>query len=393
MQKMPYGLNDISVLLIGRSSGVFTSPIVLGLFLCMVFPLAIYDVFYSETAGKKLLGATYSFFIFISVFYTESKTALSIILLITAYLIIEYVINKKKNRILIIIVFFTLLILMGIVFKGTVQKMIDNAGMSIKGRFMIWEISLRSVSKKPLLGEGLNMYPVSYLKHQDKEIMSRFQKNRPEIVYHPHNLFLDISTESGLTSFLFYLFLLGSIMFPLMKKKGNKSKSEITPFMLSVFGYLLAMMVSWSISMVNAIFWLILGILYKKLKDIEVFNIYTIKPNKYLKNISYAIAITLMMFSSIRGISYVNSEIKHYKIEQYVVSNPIQAMSIELKDLQFKSFESYHWYYISFAFAMTWNNSLERLSRDEKINGFQLTEYTAYQAVILNPYNIEALLL
>ena len=68
-------------------------------------------------------------------------------------------------------------------------------------------------------------------------------------------------------------------------------------------------------------------------------------------------------------------------------------MSIELKDLQFKSFESYHWYYISFAFAMTWNNSLERLSRDEKINGFQLTEYTAYQAVILNPYNIEALLL
>lgn len=203
-QFIPPGLWDDE--LNGRAVSFFTSPNILGFYLVPVVVLSS-ALFKKEdtphTPQKILLGAILAV-ILAAVFFSFSQGAW--IALFGAILVLFYLLGFKKTAILAAIagVIFAVAIptfLLAITFK-------DTAGQN---RLLLWNYTREYLTASPknfLLGAGVRQFFRKIQKpHYDPKILERLT--------HPHNIFLNFWTESGLLGMIsfagvFYLLARGA---------------------------------------------------------------------------------------------------------------------------------------------------------------------------------------
>jgi len=230
-----YGLFDkIFISLRDRPESTVGNPIFLGIYLLLLsFPslsFAIKEQFNSPWGKIKKIFYLFSFLLFVYVILiTESRAAyLGVVFGILSF----FLFYPKKNKLLKIGFIFFLIFIFAVVLYVNLtpqvpnflqNKIINNIvnRLSIKTisseeRFRAWQIVVKEIKDRPLLGWGPENLAAGFDKFYD-----------PKIVWSPwwdraHNVFLDIGAQAGILGVLSYLSLFIILFWQLHKIKNTK---------------------------------------------------------------------------------------------------------------------------------------------------------------------------
>jgi O-antigen ligase len=266
----------------GRLSGFLGKELVAGSFLAQIsapiLALIFFAIFFTKLEKMKKFFLIISLiFIFVATLITGERmnfifiTSLSIILL----LIILFYKNELKKIFLLFLVIFLIFIATFnisktvetryIEFLSVVTNFADSSwGKLYNSAYRLWE-------KKPLTGYGLKNFRVNC----DLELIDINPKNPHQLCStHPHNLYLELLSETGLIGlFLFLLFFLNFFkkIFGRIKLKLNDMNTlVIISCSVSIFLILWPIKTSGSFyTSWNGLFlWLLLGIVLNR-KNIQ----------------------------------------------------------------------------------------------------------------------------
>lgn len=116
-----------------------------------------------------------------------------------------------------------------LVFVKRMRSIIDTEEVSNKGRIYIWQESVKSIFKNPVLGVGIGNFPVVL-----KENISATKAGASA-----HNLYLNIAAELGIFGFIIFIF----ILYEILKKAWGVFKEShdtvIKLFSLTAFVYII----------------------------------------------------------------------------------------------------------------------------------------------------------
>jgi O-antigen ligase len=201
----------------GRLSGVLGKELVAGAFLAQIsapiFALIFFLIFFKKLEVKKKLFLIISLiFIFVATLITgERMNFIFITALITILLmIILFYKNQLKKIFLLFLVVFLIFILTFNISKTVKTRYIEFASIvtnfSDSSWVKLYNSAYRLWEKKPLTGYGLKNFRVNC----DLELIDINPKNPHQLCStHPHNLYLELLSETGLIGlFLFLLFFL-----------------------------------------------------------------------------------------------------------------------------------------------------------------------------------------
>lgn len=201
-------------------------------FYAALFCLFIFTVLISG-ARATYLGILTGFFYFFFFFPKKFKTlkiaaaGLVLVVIIAAILANIYPQAAQKNNLAKIVVD-----------RLSVKKvMTDLAGT----RFSAWQVTLKEIKEKPILGWGPENFYIGFEKYYDPTIpgMDKIWWDRP------HNVFLDIWASSGIFSLLFYITFWASLLWQLQRFKRQQGDSRNTYLAHGVqamfIGYLIAL--------------------------------------------------------------------------------------------------------------------------------------------------------
>ena len=167
----------------------------------------------------------------VSLYFTYSYGAwLSII---TSILLLTISLLPNKKRIASIIFILSLFILIATQF-GTQKftSIINNfERSSFSSRITIWQVSLRLIKEKPIIGIGPGNFQEAYL-----SLQSQFPPYLEWAVPQPHNIFLAFWLQAGimgLIGFIYLLFLIFTNLILLLKNKKNAALAA------PIFGFFL----------------------------------------------------------------------------------------------------------------------------------------------------------
>lgn len=142
-------------------------------------------------------------------------------------------------------------------------KMKDEYGGS--GRLKIWEITWAVIKDHPLLGTGPeNLKPV--LKSEYKKELNAYYRMKGVTIDKAHNEYLHIAVVTGIPSLLIYL----SLLFYIFWKNIPRFKFDKVKLILglTILGYLTQAFSNISVIAVAPMFWILLGYLSRKTKEV-----------------------------------------------------------------------------------------------------------------------------
>ncbi|KUO58025.1 MAG: hypothetical protein APF84_18550 [Gracilibacter sp. BRH_c7a] len=130
------------------------------------------------------------------------------------------------------------------------------------GRLYIWKETLELISKKPLLGYGLDTLTFTLDQGDPAKISSMNKED--VIIDKPHNTYLGVLYGSGLIAFLAYLLIISQVLIKGFKMVIRKTSDyELQwPLLLGIIAYLYQGMFNDSVIGLQIVFWVFMGYSY-----------------------------------------------------------------------------------------------------------------------------------
>ena len=182
--------------------------------------------------------------------------------------------SKKYLRrvVLILVTFITVFLVMNFTSgqqlinrgKTIASDVINMSEESGSGRIMIWKMTLRSISKGPVLGSGLDTLDARLLEDQFSESLKLAMQGI--IIDKAHNEFLEYWACGGIVTVLSYISLISVILYKLFKHRED-DVSKI--FMLTIMGYIVQSFFNNSVIAVAPLYWILLGAAVKHYRDLD----------------------------------------------------------------------------------------------------------------------------
>ncbi|MBI4232710.1 oligosaccharide repeat unit polymerase [Candidatus Peregrinibacteria bacterium] len=146
---------------------------------------------------------------------------------------LKYVRKVKIAKILLGILVSAVLV---VALSGRFSVTSDNF-RSVQSRLVVWPATLEMLAKRPIIGYGIETFPLSFAKYADPKLL---ELERPDIIFdRAHNNILDILSQVGLIGLSYYLM----VCFWLFKKffqAMHKKKPEVKEEMIAVMSAFLA---------------------------------------------------------------------------------------------------------------------------------------------------------
>ena len=217
-----------------RIFGTLGNPAAFTSYLIFNLYFAIY--LYKEVIGQKLkLFLGIAIFIFLAAIFMAGVrgTFLGLAFGLGSYLFLykDKIKNLLSSRINITVLLGIFVLLLYIFWSSDSLRNKFTSTHTIAQRFTVWEIALRGIKAKPLLGWGPENFSVAFSKFYNPEIL----KNRDELIFdRTHNFILDMASTQGLAGLSIWLFL----WFYLAKVFIRKNKlfvSLIVAYLVNLF--------------------------------------------------------------------------------------------------------------------------------------------------------------
>jgi O-antigen ligase len=304
----------------------------LGAYMLFVFPLSFSNFLYEEKHLEKASYAFVSLISFITIILTFSRGIwLSTLIALVLILSLGFRILKKN------IIYLVALSIAGITPVIIKHEMIINRIMSLQNIFnnaensLEWRKSLLRGSfeiflDNPSIGTGLNTFPFVY---------SLYQERAGYFSINPHNYYLQLLAETGVTGFFTFIVLALSILymsFKAFKHSESIFKGIALGLLVGIISSLLHISVDidWSVSAIPILFWLEVGILisiyravnFKETRFSTINDRFSYIKRPLLKLLGLSlIVLPLMNYYSLisfgKAISYFNQ--KEYDLsEKYI---------------------------------------------------------------------------
>lgn len=224
---LPFTVVDNAVLwATGRSAATFDNPLILATYLVIIFPLAIYGFVGGKKKNRTICGIC-ALLILGGIISTASRgPALALV----AMLIILAFVNSKK-AVGIFATLFSAVFALIFAFRQRDSLFERDLDKSTNTRLNIWKASLKVIGEKPIFGHGAGCEATS-------SALSEYGVNRP----HAHSLFLELSCELGLVGLVFFLVVLGFLLYDIIKliKIGGIYRRLGVAFIAAIVGFIVS---------------------------------------------------------------------------------------------------------------------------------------------------------
>lgn len=270
-------------------------------------------------------------------FFTRSRSALGISLLILIAIIFYIVLNKEiKNKFRLlapIIAVYLIGFLLSLIppvkgersdFGTNVTSVVDTENRSNKMRMNFWNASFKMIKEYPFTGVGLQKWSGIYPKYYGHE----FVDSETYFVHaiHSHNDFLELFAENGFAAPIIYSLILILIIFNLYKK--SKVNENYFYILLSAFATICFSFIAFPISKFSSYFFLAFatGLAFNiSEKKAKAFLISSIQIKYFL--------IVLFMIGIVTSYLRLSSEIAFIKAMEYKNGGDYKSMLSELENV------------------------------------------------------------
>lgn len=182
-----------------RASGLFPDPHIASFFWGMTLPLAL--VLATRSTGHtKIFFSIASALIFVANILTFSRGgyfAIIVAFIVSLVFFFPLIIKKYAPELLFSFFIFFAFVAVPNPIASRLLSSFDSADHSTSGRLAIWEEATNIIAEHPLVGVGLGNY--------SSEVKPSALYREPR---YAHNIFLDISAETGILNGIVFFFLL-----------------------------------------------------------------------------------------------------------------------------------------------------------------------------------------
>jgi O-antigen ligase len=253
--KTGYNLMGHPIELSGRVSSFFGRHLILGSFVSKTFAVIVFLIFYLNIKHKYF---AYLLTIFISTFLVYISRERSALFVFLISLFFSFFLIKKKYLFRVVLIIFFQVFFISLLYQKPLERIYthtkaqlfeDSGGLVIfSERHQLHYITaLRIFKEYPLIGGGPNSF--RYLCDKNPySVNDLILKNNIKIGYengcntHPHHLYVQLLSETGILGFsfllFFYLFICKSLVVRLIKY----IKQGIISYDISIFGYYFAVL-------------------------------------------------------------------------------------------------------------------------------------------------------
>ncbi len=386
---------------LSRSFSTFGNPVFLGAYLALVIPLT-FSYFLKKEAtslGRKAVTQFSLVFLlaiqFSALIFSYARASWLAIFFSSLFLLYKWRRNFKKDLIPFFLIFFILLSFFCFMpspklpsgfLSQRVLSFLEVSQGSIKSRIFIWHLTLKLLSRSPLIGFGLDNLRFPF--NQEKPFDWFRKVGEKSVTDKTHNEFLQVASAQGFLGMLFYLWLITLILgrgFQKMGEKPNLSSQGNdflkVGFFASILAYLIQVQFSFGIISVTPIFWLFSGFFFSP-KGKEHFS-FSWLTNKHRRWGLYLALFLIGVLSLVTGLKALLAE-SHFKTGLTLLNNFQfdEAINHLEKAVEFNSGESSYFMWLGEA-----NHLKFKMNREEST--FQLAEKAFQNAQKLNPWERE----
>jgi len=254
----------------------------LSAYLVAILPLPLYIVLRSKHLSHKILASTTALLYLLSILFTKSQSGIAATMIVLLLFFIFAAIEKKKT-----IAIFGLVPLFAfvIIFRGqsilstlkslnkinpfysnTLAIIQEENKTRIGGsdsmtiRRVVWQGAIELGRKYPLFGTGVETFGYSY--YWVRPAAHNLTSESDFLYNKAHNEYLNFFATTGITGFLSYLFLVGSVIYLFIKTKKSTSEDNLTnPLLLGFISILITNYFGFSVVNVALFFFLFPAIL------------------------------------------------------------------------------------------------------------------------------------
>lgn len=263
----------------GRIAGFFNDRWVIGRFLIFILPIyfGVFCIRYNNLNKLFKIFFIISFFFMFTVIIFSGERAAFLSLVIYVFFIMSYLIRKiKTSQIFLLTIFFPIFFSIPFIFSETSERLMHNViiyatnfDLDINQYLSMWLTSIKIFFDNPIIGIGPNNY--RYICNQDIYNISIWSCST-----HPHNVTLQILSETGLIGFFFvysvFLFFFYEILKDIFSKKFSLQMVGIYSLKLAIIIYLFPLMISGNffLSWYGFIYYLPISLIYVFRKNFNV---------------------------------------------------------------------------------------------------------------------------
>jgi O-antigen ligase len=270
-------------------------------------------------------------------FFTRSRSALGISLLILAVLIIYLLFKKEyKNKVKTIAPIAAVFIISFLIslippvkgersdFRSNVTSIVDSENRSNKMRMNFWDASLQMIKENPITGVGLQKWSGIYPKYYGNE----FVDSQIYFVHaiHAHNDFLELFAENGVATPIIYAIIILMIIINLFRKgRLNENYFFILISALVTIGF---SFIAFPISKFSSYFFLA----FAAGLALQSLNIKSDGIQLSAKYIKYLL-VFLVLIGVYTSYERLNSELSYIKAIEYKNGGNFKSMQSELEKI------------------------------------------------------------
>lgn len=216
-----------------RISGTLGNPIFLAAYFILNLFFALYLFCAAKSGANKTVWLACGLIIFYGIALTQSRGALLGVAAGAGVAFLYYAVcsKQKKARAVILSSAAVMIFLVGAIFAFKNSSFVKNndilnriSSISVsagtaKTRLLSWQMALKAIKERPLLGWGVEGFYAAFNQYYNPELLrySYYETWSDK----PHNAFLEVGVDAGIPGILAYLALFASAVYLIYKK--NKS--------------------------------------------------------------------------------------------------------------------------------------------------------------------------
>lgn len=253
--------------LTGRAVSTFGQPNYLACWLLLVLPFSAYLYYLSQKKFIKIIWVIVFVFGLAALFFTGSRAALLVFLLVSVIWYLWFFTKKKKVSFLKIcsvsggalLILFLFLFFLASSNQARFQEFFDFNKGSMAARLDLWQSGLQAIAQKPLFGYGLENQKEVYIKYY--KVDWALYANPNTYSDRAHNLILDIMLTSGIVGLAVFVYFFRWIYLNLLYASKNGGNKVLAIFLIwSLSAYLASLLFNFSVTVTNIYFWLIVAL-------------------------------------------------------------------------------------------------------------------------------------
>lgn len=227
---------------INRMGSFFGEELIVGSFLSRLFPFfIIYLFFFHKKTTHIIIKLAAIFFVGIAIYFSGERT--SFMYFFISFFAIFFIIKNKKVVIFFITIFLIILSYVASNFNHynrivvqTINQVYDNKNNKLfffsKEHTVLLNISVKMFKDNKILGVGPKNFRKECFNNEEKYIFLKEYKPDHYCTTHPHNIFFQFLSETGIIGTLFYVIFFISVIKLFLKKIFVKQKNTKSIFLL-----------------------------------------------------------------------------------------------------------------------------------------------------------------